>query len=202
MILKTRVKNNQVARVLRWAERTGVYIETGQTLTLPGAYPTACRDASAIKQFTSEINSKAIEVTLVTDLPIENLTKAEVKKETPKAEDPKPKHKDLVTAERVAETHKEIVEQTDAEHKEAQAALDTQGFAEGTIDKFKPKIESMVLGEMPKLPEPAIRIDEGNQLKRESDVLYETVKREVAAQAQASIEGKKRGRPRQHKELL
>jgi len=146
MILQTKVKNNQNGRVLRWTSNNGTYIEAGATMILEGAYPTACINPSAKKQFAAEIASEAIDVCILTDLPIQTLTKKQAKKAEPVAEDPKPTHKSNLE-EAIKKSHEEVKNPTAEEISEAASRIGEQPFAEGRLDTFKPAVDTIVLGE-------------------------------------------------------
>lgn len=71
MIQKTKITNNlDQERILKWAGRAGVSIGPMETITLEGAYPSACMDDKKKKVFEYEYNQGMFKATLITNMSV------------------------------------------------------------------------------------------------------------------------------------
>lgn len=74
IVLKTRITNNRpLRRMVAWAN---IHIEPNETVTLEGAYPTACRMAGLAEQMEADVKSGDLTITIVTDLNVERISQS------------------------------------------------------------------------------------------------------------------------------
>ena len=149
MLLQTRIKNHLGARVVRWVDRTGIWLDQEQEAIVDGAYPTACRDVASRKQMKFEMDTKAVSICLLTNIPTKRMSEGQVKKATPKAVAPVPIHEPEVNEDIIKATHEIPKEVTAEEHEEAINELNRAGFAEGPMERIQAKLETMFIGEPP-----------------------------------------------------
>jgi hypothetical protein len=69
IILQTMITNKlKQARTLRWAGKRGVHVNGESSVIVDGAYPTACRNPTSVKDLEAEVDAGWVDITLITNL--------------------------------------------------------------------------------------------------------------------------------------
>ena len=69
IILQTMITNKlKQDRTLRWAGKRGVHVKGESSVIVDGAYPTACRNPSSVKDLEAELTEGWTDITLITNL--------------------------------------------------------------------------------------------------------------------------------------
>jgi len=83
VVLKSRITNTSGSKqFFRWVMPHGHYMEPGQTIVAPGAYPSVVANSQLASGCVYDIENKRAAVVLITNLPVESPDKPQAKRST------------------------------------------------------------------------------------------------------------------------
>jgi hypothetical protein len=143
MYLATRIRNLAGRRKIAWVPKPHNHFEQGEEKTVDIPLPNPALSHQEMKQLEREITSNAVEIQLITDLPVLQLDRA-----------PAVEVKDPLQDERaVFRNQEEKARQREETHRKRFAGGMFNTFSRGTEDSGEQKAASRVVGSDPKRPQ-------------------------------------------------
>jgi hypothetical protein len=193
MIIKTIVTNmTKRTKKFNWLGKGGTFIDGGSSTTVDYEVWTACNDDRLRKDLVADINEGHVVLTLITDLPVQQLPVRSGQVVKPKQPKAVPAQKIKAAAENTAE--KAIPVKKDKKNGKKKDIISMQmeerGFIEGSIEEVMAEAEPVV---QELIPEKAVEIDTvsleeafetGKGLEKEASPAPEPVPMDEAAAAE------------------